>query len=136
MVDMLWKKFAYLSASAAVCAASNSTIGEMRSVPETREVIRQAIAEGFAVGRARGAPIKDDALDWSMDSLDHFPALGRSSLAKDFSEGKPVELDGLIGAVVRMGKEVGVPTPVNDVIYAILKPWAERNSRASVTSSG
>ena len=70
MVDMLWKKFAYLSASAAVCAASNSTMGEMRSVPETREVLKQAIAEGFAVGRARGAPIKDDALDWSMNSLD------------------------------------------------------------------
>jgi 2-dehydropantoate 2-reductase len=136
MVDMLWKKFAYLSASAAVCAASNSTIGEMRSIPETREVIREAIAEGFAVGRARGAPIKDDALEWSMNSLDHFPALGRSSLAKDFSEGKPVELDGLIGTVVRMGKEAGVPTPVNDVIYAILKPWAERNSRASAASKG
>jgi len=127
MLDMLWKKFAYLSASAAVCAASNSTMGEMRSVPETREILKQAIAEGFAVGRARGAPIKEDALDWSMNSLDSFPVLGRSSMAKDFTEGKPVELEGLIGTVVRMGREVGVPTPVNDVLYAVLLPWALRN---------
>jgi 2-dehydropantoate 2-reductase len=127
MLDMLWKKFAYLSASAAVCAASNSTMGEMRSVPETREVLKQAIAEGFAVGLARGAPIKDDAMDWSMSALDSFPAQGRSSMAKDFTEGKPVELEGLIGTVVRMGREVGVPTPVNDVLYAVLRPWALRN---------
>jgi 2-dehydropantoate 2-reductase len=129
MVDMLWKKFAYLSASAAVCAASNSTMGEMRSVPETREVLKQAIAEGFAVGRARGAPIKDDALDWSMNSLDTFPAMGRSSMAKDFTEGKPVELEGLIGTVVRMGREVGVPTPINDVLYGVLRVWADRIER-------
>ena len=129
MVDMLWKKFAYLSASAAVCAASNSTMGEMRSVPETREVLKQAIAEGFAVGRARGAPIKDDALDWSMNSLDSFPAMGRSSMAKDFTEGKQVELEGLIGTLVRMGREVGVPTPINDVLYGVLRVWADRIER-------
>ncbi len=129
MLDMLWKKFAYLSASAAVCAVSNSTIGEIRSTPETREVINKAIEEGFAVGRARGAPIKDDAMEWSMLSLDSFPAQGRSSMAKDFTEGKPVELEGLIGTVVRMGREVGVPTPVNDVLYAVLKPWADRIER-------
>ena len=126
MVDMLWKKFAYLCASAAVCAASNATIGEMRSVPETREVIEQAITEGFAVGRARGAPIKDDSLEWSMVALDNFPAQGRASMAKDFSEGRPVELEGLNGTVIRMGREVGVPTPVNDFLYAVLKPWANR----------
>jgi len=134
MVDMLWKKFAYLSASAAVCAASNSTMGEMRSVPETREVLKQAIAEGFAVGRARGAPIKDDALDWSMNSLDNFPAMGRSSMAKDFTEGKQVELEGLIGTVVRMGREVGVPTPINDVLYGVLRVWADRIERTLAES--
>lgn len=129
MLDILWKKFAYVSATAAVCAASNSTMGEMRSAPETREVLKQAIAEGFAVGRARGAPIKEDALDWSMNALDSFPAQGRSSMAKDFTEGNPVELEGLIGTVVRMGREVGVPTPVNDVLYAVLLPWALRNGK-------
>src|SRR5918999_3080352 len=45
MVGMLWKKFAYLSGSAAMCAASNSTYGEMRAIPETRDIIRRAVAE-------------------------------------------------------------------------------------------
>jgi 2-dehydropantoate 2-reductase len=126
MLGMLWKKFAYLTGSAAVCAASNSAYGEMRSIPETREVIKGAIEEALAVGRARGAPIMEDSLEWAMNSLDNFPAQGLASLAKDFLEGRPVELEGLTGTVVRLGREAGMPTPINDTLYAILKPWALR----------
>ena len=61
-----------------------------------------------------------------MTALDNFPAEGRASLAKDFIDGRPVELEGLTGTLVRMGREVGVPTPINDSLYGVLKPWAER----------
>jgi 2-dehydropantoate 2-reductase len=126
MVGMLWKKFAYLSGSAAICASSNSTYGEMRAIPETRDIIKRAVAEALAVGRARGAPIMEDSLEWAMNSLDKFPAQGLASLAKDFQEGRPVELEGLTGTVVRLGREAGVPTPINDTLHAVLKPWALR----------
>jgi 2-dehydropantoate 2-reductase len=68
----------------------------------------------------------DDTLEWGLKALDNFPAQGMSSLAKDFMEGKPVELEGLTGTVVRMGRQAGVPTPINDAIYAVLKPRAQR----------
>ena len=126
MTGMLWKKFSYLAGSAAVCAASGSAYGQMRSIPETREMIRLAIAEVLEVGRALGAPVMEDSLEWAMDSLDRFPAQGLASLAKDFNEGKPVELEGLTGTVVRLAREAGVPTPMNDALYAILKPWEQR----------
>ena len=126
MPGMLWKQFAYISGSAAVNAATNSVYEEMRSVPETRSLIQGAIAEVLAVGRARGAPIMDDSLSWAMDSLDRFPAQGRASLAKDFRDNRPVELEGLTGTVVRMGQQTGVPTPINDALYAVLKPAALR----------
>ena len=126
MPGMLWKKFAYIAGSAAVCAAANCVYEEMRSIPETRALIKGAVEEVLAIGRARGAPIVDDSLEWAMNSLDRFPAQGRASLAKDFLAGNRVELEGLTGAVVRMGREVGVPTPINDALYAILKPWAVR----------
>jgi 2-dehydropantoate 2-reductase len=126
MMAMLWKKFSYIAGSAAVCSATNSVYEEMRNVPETRALIQGAIEEALAVGRARGAPIADDSLDWAMDSLDRFPPQGRASLAKDFLEGRQVELEGMNGTVARMGREVGVPTPINDALYAILKPWALR----------
>ena len=126
MTGMLWKKFAYLSGSAGVCAASGCAYGELRVVPETRAAIRAAIAEALAVGAAAGAPLEPDSLEWSMHALDNFPATGMASLAKDFAEGRPVELEGLTGAVIRMGRQRQVPTPVNDTLYAILKPRANR----------
>ena len=126
MTGMLWKKFAYLSGSAGVCAASGCTYGELRTVPATRSAIRAAIAEALAVGAASGAPLEPDSLEWSMNALDNFPSTGMASLAKDFTEGRPVELEGLTGTVIRMGQEYGVPTPVNDALYAVLKPRANR----------
>ena len=126
MPGMHWKKFAYIAGSAAVCAAANCVYEEMRSKPETRELIQNAIKEALAVGQARGAPIMSDSLAWAMDSLDRFPGQGRASMAKDFTDQRPVELEGLTGAVVRMARELGVPTPANDFLYAILKPGADR----------
>ena len=126
MTGMLWKKFAYLSGSAGVCAASGCMYGELRSVPETRSVIQEAIAEALAVGEAAGAPLEPDSLEWSMNALDNFPATGMASLAKDFAEGRPVELEGLTGTVIRMGERYGVPTPINNALYAVLKPRAIR----------
>ena len=126
MTGMLWKKFAYIAGSAAVCAAANCVYEEMRTIPITRSLIRQAIEEALAVGRATGAPIMEDSLDWAMDSLDRFPAQGRASMAKDFTENRPVELEGLNGALIRLARQTNTPTPANDFLYAVLKPAADR----------
>ena len=69
-----------------------------------------------------------------MQALDQFPARGRASLAKDFLDGARVELEGLTGTVVRMARAVGVPTPLNDTLYAVLKPWALRNEALHTSS--
>ncbi|MDA1127913.1 MAG: ketopantoate reductase family protein [Chloroflexi bacterium] len=126
MPGMLWKKFAYIAGSAAFCAAANCVYEEMRTKPETRALIQKAIEETLAVGRAQGASIMAGSLAWAMDSLDRFPGQGRASMAKDFTDLRPVELEGLTGTVVRMGRELNVPTPTNDFLYAILKPLAVR----------
>ena len=136
MTGMLWKKFAYLCGSAGVCAASGLPYGELRSVPETRSLIQEAIAEALAVGAASGAPLEPDSLEWSMQALDNFPATGMASLAKDFAEQRPVELEGLTGTVIRLGRQHGVPTPANAALYAILKPRANRIAAALAFAKG
>ena len=133
MPGMLWKKFAYIAGSAAVCAATNCDYHEMRSIPETRAMIQGAIDEVLTVGRAHGAPILEDSLTWAMTALDQFPGTGRASLAKDFLAGNRVELEGITGTVVRLAREVGVSTPINDTLYAILKPWAVRIAAQGTT---
>ena len=131
MMGMLWKKFSYIAGAAAVCTATGSVYGEMRTIPETRALISGVVQEALDVGRARGDPIMDDSHEWAMESLDKFPEQGRASLAKDFMEGRPAELEGLTGVIIRMGRETGVPTPLNDALYGILKPWALRNESSA-----
>jgi 2-dehydropantoate 2-reductase len=41
----------------------------------------------------------------------------------DLEKGKPIELEAIIGVIIRLGKKLGVPTPVNSFIYACLKPY-------------
>ena len=122
----VWRKYVFLSGAAGVNAVTQLRYSEMRTIPETRELIRQSCAEILAVGKARGAPVDDSMLDWSMAQLDNFPPDGMSSLARGFRDGNRVELEGIIGTVVRMGREAGVPTPVNSTIYGLLKPAALR----------
>ena len=65
-------------------------------------------------------------MDWAISALDNFPYSGKSSMAKDFAENRAVELEGLTGTVIKMGKRLNINTPINDMLYAVLKPWAER----------
>ncbi|MDA0769955.1 MAG: hypothetical protein BZY79_01975 [SAR202 cluster bacterium Casp-Chloro-G4] len=122
----VWRKYLFLTSAAGVNAVTQIPYSDMRTIPETRELIRQSCAEILAVGKARGAPVDDSMVDWSMTQLDNFPPDGMASLAKDFRGGNRVELEGIVGTVLRMGIEAGVPTPVNSTIYALLKPAAMR----------
>ena len=62
----------------------------------------------------------------SMDYWDSMPPEVTSSIQRDIMNGRPSELDALNGAVVRLGKEAGVETPVNAFIYYSLLPMEMR----------
>ena len=123
---LVWQKFIYLAGSAAVNAASGATYGEMRQIASTRALLEAVFAEGAALAKAKGVVFDQDPVEKSLELMDGFPADGQSSLAKDFAAGSSVELEGLTGAIVRMGREFDIPTPLNDALYAILEPAAKK----------
>ena len=49
----------------------------------------------------------------------------RPSLLEDLVDGRRLELESITGVIVQLGRQVGVPTPMNVAIYAALKPYAE-----------
>jgi 2-dehydropantoate 2-reductase len=113
----LWEKFLFVVSSGGVGAATRSSIGEIRAEPRTRELLERAMAEILAVGRARGVALPDDAVEKAMAFVDRLPADGTASLQRDVMEAKPSEIEAWNGAVVRLGREAGVATPVHDFIY-------------------
>ena len=62
-------------------------------------------------------------MDQSMDFFSSVEPSVRGSMYYDLAAGRRLELDVLNGAVVRLGHERGIPTPINFAIYAALKPY-------------
>jgi 2-dehydropantoate 2-reductase len=118
----LWQKFLFVVPMGGVGAFASATIGVMRTQPELRGMLTGAMAEIHALGRKRGIALPDDIVSAALAFLDGLPAEGTSSLQRDLAAGVPSELEDWTGAVVRLGRESGVPTPVHDTLYAKLKP--------------
>ncbi len=119
----LWTKFLFIATLAGVTSISRETMDQLIPRPEWLHVITECMKEIESVGRASGVnldlSVVEDTLAYIKGSLDQMQA----SMHTDIMAGRPLELESLNGAVVRAGRDAGVPTPINDVFYALLKPY-------------
>jgi 2-dehydropantoate 2-reductase len=120
----LWEKLIFLAPLSGLCAAMRRQTGAVWNDPFAREVFLTAAREVEAVARAEGVPVPADAFDKLVAYMEALPPAMTPSLLIDLKAGKRLELEALQGAVVRRGRRNGVPTPVLDALYAVLKPWA------------
>ena len=122
----LWRKFLFVTGVTGVGAVTRAPIGIYRSQPGTRRMLEQVAEEICEVAWARKIALPQDAVTKSMDYWDSMPPEVTSSIQRDIMNGRPSEIDALNGAVVRLGKEAGVETPVNAFIYYSLLPMEMR----------
>lgn len=127
---MIWEKFCLMAGTSSMTALSRQTVGVVRSDPNLRWFLAEAIGEAARVGRALGVALPDDTEARILDFIDHNPPEGKSSQLVDLERGRRLELEGLSGAVVRLGRETGIPTPVHTVVYAALKPYIDGTPNA------
>jgi 2-dehydropantoate 2-reductase len=120
--QVLWTKFVFIAAISALGGLTRVAIGEYRQVPEAREVLAEAMAEVVAVAKANGVDLDADIIGKTLTFIDASAPDIRPSMQRDLEAGRTSELESLIGVVVRLGKEHGVPTPVMRLAYALLKP--------------
>jgi 2-dehydropantoate 2-reductase len=125
----LWSKFVFIAPMSGIGAATRVPIGVWRTMPEPRELATRAMREIVDVARARGVDLGGDvAIDRTLARFDALPPESTSSLQRDIIDGKPSELDAQLGAVVRLGEQTNIPTPVCEMLLALLMPQ-ERNAR-------
>jgi 2-dehydropantoate 2-reductase len=126
----LWQKFVFIAAFSGVGSVTRSNAGAIRSAPETHAMLRECMRETQEVGRARGVALASDTFEKTLAFFDRsLPEDATSSMQRDIQEGRPSELEYQTGAVVRLGKQAGVATPVNAFIHAALLPQ-EQKARA------
>lgn len=118
----LWEKFLFIAPWGGVGAVTRAPLGILRSLPETRGMLEQGMREIFHVARERGVRLGEGVVERTMASLDAFPADGTTSMQRDILAGRPSELEAWNGAVVRLGRELGIETPLHDFLHRSLLP--------------
>jgi 2-dehydropantoate 2-reductase len=116
-----WQKFTFLVGLSGTTASMRQPIGPILADPTTREFLHNIMREVVAVGRAQGVAIAADYADDRMKFAMNAPPTMKASLAHDLERGNRLEVDWLAGKVSSLGKQLGVPTPANDAVYAMLK---------------
>lgn len=122
MRQALWGKFLFVVSLGGVGAVARAPVGVIRTVPQTRQMLKRCMHEILAVARARQVPLVDTIVADTLAFVDSLAPDGTTSLQRDIAEGKPSELEAWNGAVVRLGREAGVPTPSHEFIYHCLLP--------------
>lgn len=130
----LWTKLIMNCAYNVISALSGARYGEMVALPEIREVMCAAVDEVVQVARAKGIRLPDDIAARALRLADTMPTT-TSSTAQDFARGRRTEVDHLNGYVVRAGEALGVPTPVNGTLTALMK-LAEQTKLGRVEAPG
>ena len=120
----VWRKFVFLSSMAGMTAAARTTVGAIRDDEAMSAVFRRAMDEVVAVAAAKDVALPASVIADHMNFFNNAPAGARSSMAQDLDDGSPLEVDWLSGAVVRLGREAAVDTPVHQTIHAVLTPFA------------
>ncbi len=124
----LWEKFLYVTSMGAVGAVTRVPVGQYRHLPESRALLEGATAEILRLAQASGVPLAESARQRSLERIDWLPPDATVSMQRDILEGKPSELRDQVGAAVRIGRRLGVPTPTFDFLLGSLQPQ-ERAAR-------
>jgi 2-dehydropantoate 2-reductase len=120
----IWEKFIFLAALAGFTGAARLPIGPVWADPFIRWRFLDCCREVEALARAEGVEVAADRIRQIEQYIEAIPGSMRSSLLIDLSQGKRIEVEALLGAVVRRAARVGVAVPIMSTLYAVLKPYA------------
>lgn len=119
----VWKKFILFAAVSGITASARCTMQDIRDSEPLAALFRTVISETTSVARARGVALTETISDDTWAAAQGMPAAMRASTAIDLEAGRPLEIEWISGAVVRLAAHAGISVPVNTALYALLSPY-------------
>jgi 2-dehydropantoate 2-reductase len=118
---MVWEKLICNVTYSGPCTLTGLTIGQVVSEANAWSVASACAAEAYSVARAKGIGLDfDDPVAYVTNFAAKIPN-ARPSMLLDHMAGRRCEIDVINGAIPREGARAGVPTPVNDVVCALIR---------------
>jgi 2-dehydropantoate 2-reductase len=122
IVKVLWTKFLFIASISGVGSITRLGIGDYRAVPETRAMLVSLMHEVEAVAHASGTTLDTDVVEQTLALVDNAAPNIKPSMQLDVEAGHRSEVDSMIGVICQKGRELGVPTPIADIVYAAILP--------------
>ena len=116
----LWAKLILNCAYNAVSAIAQLPYGKTIAGQGVKDVMADVVAECLAVAQAEGVQVAGDVHAAVANLAGSMPNQS-SSTAQDLARGKPTEIDYLNGLIVQRGDALGIATPANRVLWALVK---------------
>ena len=120
VLKTLWDKLIYICALSGMASVTRASFLEVNSLPRTHNLVRMVMDEVAQVGRALGVNLEEDVVESTMNYFKSVNFHVTSSMYDDLIVGNPLELSVLNGAIDRLGKAMGIPTPINSLISDVL----------------
>jgi 2-dehydropantoate 2-reductase len=117
-----WRKVIFNAATNPIGALTGLTHGRVCELPPLRGLVSALVDEGKAVAAAQGIVLDADPEELIDHAARPEVAYGhKASMLQDVEARRQTEVDYLNGGIVRFGRELGVPTPLNQAVTALIK---------------
>ena len=122
----LWKKLMLNVGINQTTAVYETGYGGVKKPGAERDVMIAAMEETRAVANAVGIALTEEDIAYWLRLAEQFDDEGMTSMRQDLAAGRKTELDLFAGTICRLGDEHGVATPVNDLLYKLIRKMEER----------
>jgi 2-dehydropantoate 2-reductase len=129
MDGIIWGKLVANAAINPVTALLGILNGELLHSHSARVLLTKVALEvaSIAIGKGIQLPFADPI--YEVEEIARKTAENRSSMLQDFQRGAPTEIDAICGSIIRTGTELGIPTPLNETLYHLVKASVENKNK-------
>jgi 2-dehydropantoate 2-reductase len=118
----LWRKYIFIASLGIVQAGFDKTLGQVMESPEVSRYLQSVMEEIAALGRSKGIDLPEDIVATNFRRARTFAYKTKTSFQRDFERAdRPDERDILTGTILRLGKQLGIETPVSHELAEILE---------------
>lgn len=125
MIRTIWRKFMLNVGVNQITAVTKAPYGKSTSIETNRIIFKEAMEEVLKIAKAKNIDLRKEDVDGFLELMSSFSPNGKTSMLQDIEAKRKTEVDYFAGTVVELGKELNIKTPVNHVLYCIIKSLEE-----------